>query len=64
MQTEDKDFKIAIMNIFKVLKEDINEAFNEVCETTKKKSTEMINRVQYIKVEIEALKKIQTEEWD
>lgn len=42
METEDKDFKIAIMNMLKVLKEDINEAFNEVCENTNKKSTEMI----------------------
>jgi hypothetical protein len=29
-----RDFKIAIMNMFKDLKEDINKSLNEVCENT------------------------------
>jgi hypothetical protein len=33
-EVQNKDFKIAIMNMFKNLKEKINKSLNEVCENT------------------------------
>lgn len=44
-----EDFKIAIMNVFKDLKEDMNESFNEVCESTQ------WNEIQDLDVEIRSL---------
>lgn len=33
-QVQDKNFKIAVMNTIKVLREDMNKSLSEVCKTT------------------------------
>lgn len=40
-ETQDKDFKIASMTIFKDLKEDMNKSTNEVCANTRRLRNEI-----------------------
>lgn len=40
-ETQDKDFKIASMTIFKDLKEDTNKSTNEVCANTRRPRNEI-----------------------
>lgn len=47
------------MNMFKVLKENMNKFINKVCENTK--WNEVMKTIQLMKVQIELLKKTQTE---
>lgn len=47
------------MNMFTVLKEDMNKSINKVCENTK--WNEVMKTIQVMKVQIELLKKTQTE---
>lgn len=46
-KAQDKDFKVAIVNIFKDLKEDINKFLNEDHESTKKQFNEIYSMKGY-----------------
>lgn len=61
VEAVDKDFKITIMDMFKEFEENISKSFDEVCENTKKQLNKIMKTIQDIKVEMESLKKIQTE---
>ena len=37
-ETQDGDFRLAMMKVVKNLKEDMNQSLNEVCENTKEQS--------------------------
>ena len=49
------------MNMFKDLKEDMNKSLNEVCENTKELLSKIMKAIKVVKLEIESLKKSQTE---
>lgn len=54
-KAQDKDFKITAMNMFKNLKEDMNNPPHEVCENLKKEWNEMMKIVQDMELIIESL---------
>lgn len=61
VQTQDKDFRKVVINMFKDIKEAMNKSLNEEQENTEKQLNEVLKTVQEMKVEIESLKKTKTE---
>ena len=55
------DIRIAIVNMFKEFEEDMNKSLNEVCENTKELLSKIMKAIKVVKLEIESLKKSQTE---
>lgn len=47
---QDKNFKIAIMSMFKDLKEDMNASLNEVCKKENKEGNEVMKTVPHTEV--------------
>ena len=61
MEAVDTDIRIAIVNMFKEFEEDMNKSLNEVCENTKELLSKIMKAIKVVKLEIESLKKSQTE---
>lgn len=47
---QDKNFKIAVMSMFKDLKEDMNASLNEVCKKANKEGNEVMKTVPHTEV--------------
>jgi hypothetical protein len=61
VEAVDMDIRIAIVNMFKEFEEDMNKSLNEVCENTKELLSKIMKAIKVVKLEIESLKKSQTE---
>jgi hypothetical protein len=60
-EAQDKDFKMAVMNMFRDLREVVNKFFKEAMKTLKEQLNTILKIFQDMKVKIKSLKKIQTE---